>query len=103
MGVGPAMALGSQKYSGPWADLAAAATNNRSARNSAPPSPLVHCGVLRVTSVPQPVGTVEAASSSAPSPMALAASACKPAPSVPGLSRQNEINRKLEMPTPVQP
>src|SRR5215471_4221794 len=34
IGVGPAMAFGSQKYSGPCADLAAAAMKISSARNS---------------------------------------------------------------------
>ena len=97
------MAFGNQKYSGPWADFAAAATNSNNARNSAPPAPVVHCGVPRLSSAPQPVGTIEAASNSAPSPTAFAASACRPALSVPGLSRQKEMSRKLEMPTPVQP
>ena len=38
IGVGPAMALGSQKYSGPWADLAAAAISRwrRSISSSGP-------------------------------------------------------------------
>src|SRR5262249_25564245 len=103
IGVGPAMALGSQKYSGPGADFAAAAAKSRRARSSAAPATLVHVGVLRVTRAPQPVGTSAGASNKAPSPIAFAARACRPAPRVPGLSRQKEMSRKLEMPTPVQP
>src|ERR671939_1109782 len=102
IGVGPAMAFGSQKYNGPWADLAAAATNKSSARNSAPPKPAVHCGVPRVTSAPHPVGTMDAASSRAPSPTALAARACRLAPRVPGRTRPYVVRRKLGMLTTVQ-
>ncbi len=65
--------------------------------------PLVQAGVASVEKAPQPAGTSAAASSSAASPMALAASAWRPALSVPDFSRQNEISKKLEMPTPVQP
>src|SRR5919199_6309960 len=42
IGVGPAIAFGSQKYSGPWADLAAAATNSSSANHSGQPGEPAH-------------------------------------------------------------
>src|SRR5581483_5722916 len=102
IGVGPAIALGSQKYSGPCADFAEAATMSSAASSAAPPMPAVQDGVCRVVRSPQPDGTTTAVRIRAASPTALAAMACRPALSVRGFSRQKLMRKKLVMQPPVQ-
>ncbi len=106
-GVGPAMASGSHRYSGNWADLPIAPTNSITAMNVAVDSATLPASAASSTSTydsdPNVKNTRHMATITPQSPIRLVTNAFFPAVALAGSVNQNEISRYEQAPTPSQP
>src|SRR5439155_1624238 len=108
-GVGPSIASGSHTYSGIWADLPVAPTNNRSAIVETVPNVVSlpygtrARAISRKSSVPKWTKASSTPRMKPKSPMRLTMNAFLPASEAVFFSYQNPINRYEHSPTPSQP